>query len=363
MRPLRIAGLFFAPLLIGVLLLIPLPLSAQRQTNPNPQPQPGNPNIETTQPRTYVVAGMVSDAQTNIRLDSVKVELREFTGGTVATVFTSGEGNFEFENIAEGSYLIFVEQVGYASAQQNVDVMGPTHGILVELRSIGSASGVAVGKATVSKRELLIPHKAHDAMEKGLTLLYAKSDYPGSVKQFERATQEYPDYYEAYTEMGVAYVKLKDATNAERVLRKALDLSDQQYVDALVSLSSLYTDNQRFTEAEPLARKAVELDGNSSQANFELARVLLGIGQADEAEKSVLAAIKLQPQNPILFLLLANVHIALQNYPALVDDLDNYLKLAPAGQFADQARKQRDEIQQQLQNSQASPAEPDGQHP
>ena len=68
----------------------------------------------------------------------------------------------------------------------------------------------------VSKRELSIPHKAHDAMEKGLALLYDKSDYQGSVKQFERATQEYPDYYEAYTEMATAQMRKIGEEIAER---------------------------------------------------------------------------------------------------------------------------------------------------
>jgi len=58
-------------------------------------------------------------------------------------------------------------------------------------------------------------------MQKGLTLLYGKADYKGSIKQFERATQQYPEYYEAYTAMGVAYMDLGDVVNSERVLRKA----------------------------------------------------------------------------------------------------------------------------------------------
>jgi len=49
------------------------------------------------------------------------------------------------------------------------------------------------GSPTVSKRELSIPHNAHDAMQKGLTLLYGRLTIKGSVKQFERATHEYPD--------------------------------------------------------------------------------------------------------------------------------------------------------------------------
>lgn len=361
MRPLRNFGLSVVPLLLGAVLLAPSPVSAQKQPTPR-TPQP-SPDIGETQPRTYSVAGMVSDAQSNERLDSVKVELREFTGGTVATAFTSGEGDFQFDNIGEGSYQIYVEQVGYQTTQQRLDVEGPTHGVLVELHAIPNPSGAPIGNATISKRELLIPHKAHDAMQKGLTLLYAKSDYAGSVKQFERATQAYPDYYEAYTEMGVAYMKLNDAANSERVLRKAIDLSDQKYGTALVWMASLYSNNKRFTEAEPLARQAIDLDANSWQADSELTRALLGLNRADAAEKSALAAIKLQPKNSTLYLLLANVHIALKNYPALVDDLDGYLKIDPKGQFADQARRQRDELKQELQNSQATPAPTAGQNP
>ena len=38
-------------------------------------------------------------------------------------------------------------------------------------------------------------------MTKGVGLLYQKGDYPGSVKQFQRAIAAYPDFYEAYAQM------------------------------------------------------------------------------------------------------------------------------------------------------------------
>jgi len=56
-------------------------------------------------------------------------------------------------------------------------------------------------------------------------------------------------------------------------------------------------------------------------------------------------------------LLLADIHIALRNAPALLDDLNAYLKLAPNGPSAVQVRERRDQLQQRLQNSQASPAD------
>jgi Tfp pilus assembly protein PilF len=349
------------PFVFSALFFISIPAYAQKPGNPT-QPRP-NPGIGTNQQRGVQVSGMVFDAQSNTNLDGVRVELHAFAGGAVATAFTSGNGNFEFSNINPGSYTIVADVSGYQSAQQQVQIQGNMSGITLELRPIPTVSGVSHGNATVSKRELSIPHNAHDAMQKGLALLNGKSDYQGSVKQFQRAVQEYPDYYEAYTEMGVAYLRSGDTAKAEVSLRKAVDLSEQHYGDALSWLAVLLSNNEKFADAEPLARKAVELDANSWQANTELARALDGLGHASEAETSAVAAIKLRPDNPNLHLLLANIHAQLGNEPALLEDLDAYLKLAPSGQFADQARKQRDEVQKDLQNAHASPATTPAQNP
>jgi Flp pilus assembly protein TadD len=348
----RSSGLALPTLfLISLLCFFSKPAAAQKPPLPPTRPSP---TISTT----YSVSGRVSDAGDNTRINSVRVELRAFTGATVASAFTSGDGNFEFLNVARGSYQLVVQQMGYQASAQPVDVNGSVVGIEVVLRRIAGPGAVNGGPATVSARELSIPHKAHDAMQKGLNLLYAKSDYPGSVKQFERAVEAYPDYYEAYTQIGVANMKLHDVDASEQAFRKAIDISHQQYVDALFWLATLLSDADRFTDAEPLARKAVEVNANSWQAHEELARALLGLNRAAEAETTALEAVKLQSQNANLRLLLANIHIALQNNVALLDDLNTYLKLAPTGSFAAQARQQRDEVQHDLENSKASPVAP-----
>src|ERR1700688_4203064 len=117
--------LFATPLLSFTLFVISLPIAAQRPPNPN---APGRgPNTGTVQQR-YSVAGMVSDAESHTRIDNVRVELHAITGGTVATAFTSGNGNFQFSNIPGGSYEIVVEQPGYQAAHQQVYVQGPAFG-------------------------------------------------------------------------------------------------------------------------------------------------------------------------------------------------------------------------------------------
>ena len=193
-------------------------------------------------------------------------------------------------------------------------------------------------------------------MQKGLAKLNGKPDYQGSIKDFERAIQEYPDYHEAYAQMGVAYLHLGNNTNSEQALRKSLELSKNQDVDALIWLATLLSNGDKYAEAEPLARKAVDLNPNSWQANSELARALLGLNRFEEAEKNAQAAVKLRPDNPLLYLIEANIHEQLQDGPALLDDLNNYLKLAPNGPFAGQVRQQKEQVQQELGNAQGTPA-------
>ena len=292
------------------------------------------------------------DSQNRTPLQGVRVELRSFTGGAVGTEFTRDGGNFEFRNLREGHYELIVTQAGYHTVTQALDVVESILGVSIELHPSVAATTAPPGLPPVSARDLAIPRKAHESMDKGLALIDKKSDYRGGIKRFERAIQAFPEYYEAYTEIGIAYMHLGNNASAEQALQKAMQLSREQDVVVLSWLAALLNDSHRFVDAEPIARKAFDLDASSWQANAELARSLLGLGRPAEAEQSALAASKLRPENPLLYLVLANVHSQLGNPSALLGDLTNYLHLAPNGPMADQAREQRKQLQDKLPESQ-----------
>src|SRR5208282_3371948 len=182
-------------------------------------------------------------------------------GGVAATAFTGGNGGFQLNNIGDGDYTLVADQVGFQIASLPVEVRDSSvYGIQIELLRPPDADALAGG--TVSLRELSIPRKAHDDMEEGLVLLYGKSDYRGSLKAFEKATQEYPDYYEAYTQIGIACMKLADAGDSEKAFRKSIELSQERYPEAYIGLAELFLNGGRFADAEPLSRKAAEIDSN-----------------------------------------------------------------------------------------------------
>jgi hypothetical protein len=307
---------------------------------------PGLGQGRTTPGKTmYSIAGIVRDDSDQHTMESVRVELKEATGTPINSTFTRGDGEFEFSGVANGDYTIEIIVRDYEPFHEKVTIEhSERRGLALFLRrptSLGSAKS----SATISAHELSVPHKAQDEYEKGLSLIYSKSDYQGGIVQFQRATKDFPNFYEAYAQEGSAYTLLGEMGPAEEAMRKSVALSSGQYSEALLLLAGLLNNTKRFSEAEALSRQGVALDASSWHGHFELARALSALKRPEEAEKSALQARDLTPDNSAVYLILANIHIQLRNYPALLKDLDSYLKFSPAGPEADQARKTRDDLQ------------------
>jgi Carboxypeptidase regulatory-like domain/Tetratricopeptide repeat len=340
MRMLRGVGLFL------LLCLFSLPVLAQ---------QPNIPGMDRPNITTFVIRGTVRDAATFQAIEDVRVDLRNPGGALVGSMVSGFSGDFEFDGLGSGEYFLVVQQPGYLPVNQEVQVNGMAiMGIQLELQRKQPEHAESPA-ATVSKRELSIPHKAHDAMMKGYRLLYQKSDAKGSLKEFEQATKAYPGYYEAYAQMGVAYMTLGDDAGAQKALRKSIDLSGGHYGMAYWMLAMNFSRSQRFADAEQAAQKAVALDQNSWQAQFELSRAQFGLKQFQDAEKSAAEVAKLNPDDAPVHLLLAKIHVNSHNYPAVLDDLNAYLKIEPKGPMADKVRTLRDKVQQSLASANAAP--------
>jgi tetratricopeptide (TPR) repeat protein len=344
---------FPASTLLLAFLFFCVPVSAQKGGSGS-----GAPGSDAHAPPNFSIRGRVIDAHDRAQLENVRVELRTFTGATVGTDMTRQGGDFQFMRVGVGSYDIFVQQAGYRTAVLRLDVAESSLGLTINLEPIESKGDTLQPRAPpVSARELSIPRKAHEAMEKGLLLLNDKSDYRGSIKQFERAIREYPGYFEAYSAMGIAYLQTGNNASAEAPLRKALELSQYQDVEAMSWFATLLNGTLRFVDAESLARRGLALTPDSWHLDVELARALVGLHRPAEAEKYAREASKSQPNNALLYLVLANVHSQLGNGSALQDDLTNYLRLIPTGSVADNVRVElkhaQDHLAEQKQNAAA----------
>ena len=339
---------FFAILPL-ILLAFPLASPAQQQPGAN------------SRRARFSISGTLRQGGDNVSVEGVKVDLRSLTGSTMGSTFTGINGGFEFNSLPSGSYVLVIQQPGFDGVNEQVHVGDASiFGLQIELHRTATGSTDPSHTATVSAHELMAPHKAQEAMAKGMRLLYEKSEFSHSIPEFQRAILAYPSYYEAYAQMGIAYVNMKDIPNAEQAFRKSLELSEGKYVSACFLLAKLLSLTHRYSEAEPVARRGIEIDAQAWQAHEELARSLLGQERADEAEEHAKEAATLQPKEPRLQILLADIHMSQRNYQAMLQNLETYLTLAPNGPFAEKVKETRDKIIQGLAaaDATAAPAHP-----
>jgi hypothetical protein len=292
----------------------------------------------------FSVSGTVRDDSDQHTMENVRVDLKLPTGVPLNTTFTRGNGEFEFGSLGNGDYVIEVDLKDYDPVRQSVSINGGSQrGVSIFLARPMTA-GHPRSRGSVSAHELSVPAKAHDEYDAGLQLLYSKSDSRGAIAQFQHAIKDFPTFYEAYAQMGNAYLQLKELAPAEEAMRKSVEISSGQYSDAIFMLAGLLNDTNRQADAVTLARQGIDVDPGSWRGPFELARALSGLKQLEEAEKSAMEARDMKPDNAPTYLMLANIHIQRHEYAALQTDLDAYLKLVPSGPDADQARKTRDDL-------------------
>ena len=293
----------------------------------------------------FSIDGSVRDGGDQHALENIRVDLKQSAGIPVGTTFTRTNGEFEFSGLSNGEYVIEVKAKDYEPLKQTVEILNSARRGMFLFLTKPALAVKPTFSASISAHQLSAPYKAHTEFDKGVVLLFDKSDYRGAITQFQRAIKDFPTYYEAYAQEGIAYLSLGEAPAAEEALRKSADLSSGKYTEALILLSGLLNNTNRYQEAVTFSRKALQTDAGSWQGSFELARALFGLKQMDEAEQSAIHARDRNPDNPAIQILLANIHMNQRNYSSAVKDIDAFLKIAPAGPDAEQARKRRDQLQ------------------
>ncbi len=304
------------------------------------------------------IIGAIRDAATHDPVVSARVDLMSPNGMASPTRYTNTDGEFSFDRVGDGDYHLIVKKMGYKDQQVDVSVVA-SHQSRVELELLRETSDSAPAPAsaeTISAHQLTVPEKARDDYVKGKDLL-AKKDYSAAVAEFEKAIREYPSYYEAFAEMGVAQYMQGQAPAARVSLQKSIDLSDGKYPEAMFDLADVLSDIGDFTNAERLARQEIELEETSWRGHFELARALQGMKRFPEAEQSAKKAAELNGQYRQTYVILTNIHIATRQYAAAEQDIDAYLKLDSTSPASEQMRTTRAQLAKALTAAPPRPAQ------
>jgi tetratricopeptide (TPR) repeat protein len=275
----------------------------------------------------------------------VKVDVRALSGGSVATAYTDSSGRFEAKGPNGGAYVVSVAEPGYEPVEERVEQTGsPSSVVLTLKRAKAPASGPMAEGYTVSVRDLNAPGKARKAFEKGLDRLQ-KKDPAGSIVYFKEATNAFPDYYEAFYQLGLANLELRRGDEAELALQKAIDLSGGHKADPQFALGALLCDRGVYRDAERVIRRAMEIESGSWRGYLFLGQALYGQNRLVDAEKNARTALTRKSDLASAHILLANIEIRRHDYRNAIAELDTFLRLKPDGPTSDQARDVRNAAQ------------------
>jgi len=158
------------------------------------------------------------------------------------------------------------------------------------------------------KKVLLLDPKNVEALDWLARLLLAQGEIDEGIKALEQAEQSQPLSATLLVLLGDAYLKKGDAAPAEARYQLALDQQSDD-TDAVLGLAQVSQFKGDANAASLYLTRARKMVATSPDTLYRFALVALGAGLYEEANGTLLAAIKLNPNDPAYFLALGTTWI------------------------------------------------------
>jgi tetratricopeptide (TPR) repeat protein len=327
--------------LSGLLVFFCLPGSVFSQTGSHPRSS---------------LSGVVFSEGGNHRIANASVRLGNEAQAFWQEFVTSDSGEFAFQGVPPGHFILQIHATGFDPLVIPMDLsLGSGHGLSFFLKPTGTSNDNFVAASSVSVHELSMPAAARELVASGKRKFYVEKSPQSGLKDFQAAVTKAPQYYEAYHQIGLAFLAMQNLAEAEKNLRMSVELSRSDYPDADIALGSLLVDHGDPANAEPLLRRGLELFPRSWVALYELARIELARGHLETARQSAQQAESLAPNKPLPHRLLVIINFQEKDYRALLLELDAFIALEPDSPAGVRAKEIRAQTQETLEAAAKQP--------
>jgi tetratricopeptide (TPR) repeat protein len=113
-------------------------------------------------------------------------------------------------------------------------------------------------------------------------LYYKQRNYDRASPELQLEIKNNPGYAQAYLYLGDIAIHTNDDATAEPLLKKAIQLQDENRL-AYFDLGCVYADQNRDQEAVTTLLHAIKLDPTQPDAHYRLARLYTVLGQKEKA--------------------------------------------------------------------------------
>jgi tetratricopeptide (TPR) repeat protein len=306
-------------------------------------------NVFAQQPVS--LTGTIYSESSKRPVQQAAVHLCDAGGNSIEQTITTDSGEFTFRQIRRSEYILTVDAAGYQSYTLHVDLSFTSdRGVSIYLDPNPRDPAIASRAASVSAHEMSMPQNARELMASGEKSLYTNKNPKEALAEFQHAVSIAPGFYEAYYQMGMAYLTLAKRDEAERSFRKSVEVSNDKYGEAVIGLASFLIDAGDLVQSETMTRHGLELSPNAWFGYYQLGRILFTQNKVADAQKSAEQARSLAPNAAIVYRLLFNIHRSQKDYAAQIRDLDAYINLDPDSPAGVRAKEIRKQVQETISN-------------
>jgi tetratricopeptide (TPR) repeat protein len=199
---------------------------------------------------------------------------------------------------AERAYRQAVE-----ANQLNADAQVALSYVLVQPRTGGSSAKRFTDAEAAARRAIQLQPTNAVAYDRLGVALEARAILNSDTEQaYRRAVELDPQFAVAYVHLARVLRKMNRASDAETYYARAIELAHD--APTLILIADALQSEQRYKEAEPLLRRALESDARNPNALFLLGRGMVALRRYDEAEPLLKSAIEVSPRSfsPYYFL-------------------------------------------------------------
>lgn len=285
------------------------------------------------------IRGQVRMAQGGAPAENIIVRLESFSGGSVGEMRTDRSGKFYFPSLVPGQYTVVIRAFGFREIQRPVDLQTVTTDYVFVQLSPDSSANTATPRTLppAGSVDANVPVEALKEFEKGREAVQNKRISEG-LPHLQSAITIYPKYLAAHILLGVAFMDDGKWDQAAESLRRAIAINPKA-TTAVFALGDVYRHQKKYAEAEKILNEGLMLDDKSAMGHFTLGRVYWERNDYVKAGPQVGRALQLRPDYADAHLLAGNILLRARHAEEALTEFQEYLRLAPTGEFAEQARQ------------------------
>lgn len=272
---------------------------------------------------------------------NVKVTLQTLRD-TIVTIYTDGQGQFEFPDLNPGNYQIEVDPTDrekFDVSSESVQVFKGMPSVVTLTLKPRDAPKRKASAGTVSLAELGrdVPSKARKEFEKA-SEASRKGQTDEAIAHLRNAIAIWPQFVVAHNDLGAQLLSQGKLAEAAEVLQRAVSLDATAFNPAL-NYGIVLVHLHRFAEAKDSLNNALKIQPSSAAARLYSGMALQGLGSIEDAARELKAAYETGGADFAIALFHLGEVYSNENRALAREYFENYLTVVPNAANAEQVRR------------------------